>query len=240
MSLAASTLSAQRVPLLRIDPELAELLPAERRPAAARCLKVPVFRLARRDFELGRLEASSARNLGLLIVDGIVAREVTLGDIVSAELLGSGDLVRPWDLAGGDALLESTARWIALSDFVQVALLDRRFAAELAVFPEINLAFVDRLNSRATRLASSQAISQLKRVDRRLLALFTHLADRWGRMTGDGVMVPVRLPHSMLARLVGARRPTVSSALARLAETGELVRRPDGFWLVHGHVAVAA
>jgi hypothetical protein len=33
---------------------------------------------------------------------------------------------------------------------------------------------------------------------------------------------------------VGARRPTVSTALAELAEMGELTRRPDGSWLLQG------
>ena len=60
----------------------------------------------------------------------------------------------------------------------------------------------------------TQAISQLVRVDRRLLALFWHLAERWGRVTGDGVLVPLTLSHRMLSQLVGARRPTVSTALS--------------------------
>jgi hypothetical protein len=33
---------------------------------------------------------------------------------------------------------------------------------------------------------------------------------------------------------VGARRPTVSTALSELAERDELVRRADGSWLLRG------
>ena len=77
---------------------------------------------------------------------------------------------------------------------------------------------VERLTQRAQRLAVTQAISQLNRVDRRLLTLFWHLAERWGRMTPDGVLIPLTLSHRMLSQLVGARRPTVSTALAELAE----------------------
>jgi hypothetical protein len=84
------------------------------------------------------------------------------------------------------------------------------------------------------RLATTQAISQLTRVDRRLKALFWHLAERWGRVSGDGVIVPLALTHRILGQLVGARRPTVSTALSELADRGELVRRPDGSWLLRG------
>ena len=74
---------------------------------------------------------------------------------------------------------------------------------------------VDRLSERAQRLAITQAISQLNRVDRRLLALFWHLAERWGRVASDGIAVPLVLSHRLIGELVGARRPTVSTALAR-------------------------
>ena len=74
-------------------------------------------------------------------------------------------------------------------------------------YPEITAALFDRLTERSLRLATTQAISQLTRVDRRLKALFWHLAERWGRVSGDGVIVPLALTHRILGQLVGARRP---------------------------------
>ena len=115
-----------------------------------------------------------------------------------------------------------------------VAVLDRRFAAEMTRYPEITASLFDRLSERSLRLATTQAISQLTRVDRRLKALFWHLAERWGRVSGDGVIVPLALTHRILGQLVGARRPTVSTALSELAEREELTRRPDGSWLLRG------
>ena len=53
-------------------------------------------------------------------------------------------------------------------------------------------------------------------------------------MSGDGVVVPLALTHRILGQLVGARRPTVSTALGELAERGELVRRVDGSWVLRG------
>jgi hypothetical protein len=125
------------------------------------------------------------------------------------------------------------AVWTVLSPLT-VAVLDRRFAAEMTRFPEITASLFDRLSERSLRLATTQAISQLTRVDRRLKALFWHLAERWGRVTGDGVIVPLALTHRILGQLVGARRPTVSTALSELAEREELTRRPDGSWLLRG------
>ncbi len=64
------------------------------------------------------------------------------------------------------------------------------------------------------------------------MALFWHLAEQWGRMTADGIVVPLTLSHRLLGELVGARRPTVSAALAALAHDGRLVRRESGDWLL--------
>jgi CRP/FNR family transcriptional regulator, cyclic AMP receptor protein len=163
----------------------------------------------------------------------VLAREVLVSDTVSTELLGPGDVVRPWRLHDESTLLRHVIRWNVLTRS-RVALLDRRFAAHLATFPEVNAAIIDRVNERALRLAVTQAISQLNRVDRRLLALFWHLAERWGRMTPDGVALPMTLSHRMLGQLIGARRPTVSTALSQLAKDGEVIRRDDGTWLLTG------
>ena len=101
-------------------------------------------------------------------------------------------------------------------------------------YPGLAATLLDRLSERSLRLATAQAISQLTGVDRRLQALFWHPGERWGRVSGDGVIVPLALTHRILGQLVGARRPTVSSALSELAARGELVRRPDGSWLLRG------
>ena len=232
MTLAFLASPPQRASLLDLDPALAELMPPDRRRAAAPSLRVDVRHLRRGTLDLARFESASPSNLGFLIVEGIVMREVLLGETVSAELLGAGDLIRPWNLGGGGELLMTPIRWSVVSEDMRAAVLDRRLAVELAHHPEVNVALFDRLNARASRLAVTQAISQLQRVDVRLLALFGHLAERWGRITPGGVLVPLCLSHRMLGHLVGARRPTVSTAVSPLARSGDLVRRADGSWLV--------
>jgi CRP/FNR family transcriptional regulator, cyclic AMP receptor protein len=70
---------------------------------------------------------------------------------------------------------------------------------------------------------------------------FWHLADRWGRVGPESIAIHVPLTHEMLAKLVGATRPTVTTALSRLAARDLLVRGADGIWrLSHrSHEALA-
>jgi CRP/FNR family transcriptional regulator, cyclic AMP receptor protein len=221
------------VPLLAVDEELGRLLPNDRLAMARADLLVRMLVLPVGEWDTTRLDTADPAHLGLLVTEGIIAREVVMADTVSTELLGPGDVVRPWHLDEGAELLRNSVRWQVLAP-ATLALLDRRCAAQLGRYPEINVALLDRVNRRAHRLATTQAISQLNRVDRRLLALFWHLAERWGRVAGEGMVVPMTLSHRMLGQLVGARRPTVSTALAELGESGQLERRDDGTWLIRG------
>jgi len=222
----------RKLPLLDLDPDLGMLVPDDRRELCRRELDVELCRLVRGPWSAGG-EQPDPEHPGLLLVDGVIAREVVVSDTVSTELLGPGDVVRPWSLNQAPPLLQAEIRWYALTES-RVALLDRRVGAQLGRWPEVGVALLDRLNERAHRLAVTQAISQLNRVDRRLLSLFWHLAERWGRMTPEGVAIPLMLSHRMLGQLVGARRPTVSTAIGELAARGELIRRADGSWLLKG------
>src|SRR4051794_20575682 len=220
------------VQLLEADPDLGTMLSDTRRAEAERELTVRTYQVPTGPWDVTRLSGTSGDHVGLLILDGVLSRELVVADHVSAELLGPGDVIRPWQ-TNRASLLPVEAVWSVLSP-VTVAALDRHFAVELARYPEITSVLLDRLGEPSIRLATTQAISQLTRVDRRLRALFWHLAERWGRVSGQGVIVPLALTHRILGQLVGARRPTVSTALAELAEREELVRRPDGSWLLRG------
>ena len=221
------------VQLLQADPDLGALLSEPRRAEAERELTVRTYQVPTGNWDVTRLSGTSGDHVGLLILDGVLSRELVVADHVSAELLGPGDVVRPWQSGNRASLLPVEAVWSVLSP-VTVAALDRHFAVELARYPEITSVLLDRFGERSIRLATTQAISQLTRVDRRLRALFWHLAERWGRVSGQGVIVPLALTHRILGQLVGARRPTVSTALGELAERGELVRRVDGSWVLRG------
>ena len=92
---------------------------------------------------------------------------------------------------------------------------------------------IARAISRSRHFAVNMAIVQQPKVEARLHMLLWHLADRWGTVTRDGVFLPVRLTQTVLAALVAAQRPTVSSALATL-ERDHRVTRTNRGWLLHG------
>src|SRR5919199_600249 len=83
----------------------------------------------------------------------------------------------------------------------RLAVLDRRFAGIVGRWPEVVDELLGRALRRATELDVHLAIAQLPLLELRILALLWHLADRWGEPTSDGVLLPVRLTHSLLAAL---------------------------------------
>src|SRR5919199_3536599 len=109
--------------LLDLDPELGRLLPADRIEEARRSLLVRSMAFPTGRWDASRLEHTDPAHLGLLLVQGVLAREVVIGDTVATELLGPGDLVRPWQVEESPALLKVSVRWNALSP-LRVAILD--------------------------------------------------------------------------------------------------------------------
>ncbi|MHB1572275.1 MAG: helix-turn-helix domain-containing protein, partial [Solirubrobacteraceae bacterium] len=78
------------------------------------------------------------------------------------------------------------------------------------------------------------AMLHLPRVEDRIIALFSDLAERFGRMTGDEILIDLPLTHGLIGGLVGARRPTITLALHKLAAEGVLHRLDDGRWRLAG------
>jgi CRP/FNR family cyclic AMP-dependent transcriptional regulator len=217
--------------LLDVDPDLGRLLVGAARERAHRELRVARRTLPRGVWDVRGFAGAGDDNLGLLLLDGVIAREVVLGNTVSTELLGAGDLARPWASDAATPLDDMTVRWNALCD-VRVALLDRGFTTRAAAYPSVSALLLERVEARAQRLATERAISQMKRVDERIVAMLRHLSERWGRVTVRGTVLPLRISHRMLAELVGARRPTVSSAISDLARRDVVSRLSDGSWLL--------
>src|SRR4051795_1375307 len=120
----------ETVRLLEADPDLGSLLASPRRADAERELSVRTYHVAVGAWDVSRLQSASADHVGLLVIDGVLSRELVVADHVSAELLGPGDLVRPWQPASRTGLLPIDAVWTVLSP-MSVAVLDRRFAAEM-------------------------------------------------------------------------------------------------------------
>lgn len=172
-------------------------------------------------------------HLGLLVLDGLLTRDVVLGETLATELVGRGDILRPADYDGQDAPVPFDVVWHVLEP-TRIAVLDSAFARVVGRWPEAMEVLMVGAVGRAQSLAVTLAVSHLRRVDVRLHVIMWYLADRWGKVTPEGVHVPLRLTHQTLGRLVGAQRPSVTTALKLLAEEGRLTRARDQTWLLHG------
>ncbi len=171
--------------------------------------------------------------LGFLVLDGLLARNVTLAGTTSTELLGEGDVVQPWLAPREDGLVRHLVAWHVLAP-VRVAVLDDRLARSMARWPQVMSTLLERAVRRAHRMSIHEALLQLSPVETRLLVLFWHLAERWGHVTPAGIALRLRLPHALLGQLVGCRRASVTTALQHIYASGELMRRADGTWLLTG------
>jgi CRP/FNR family cyclic AMP-dependent transcriptional regulator len=167
--------------------------------------------------------------LGILVLEGVLARDLGVAGLEATELIGEGDVLDPWTAAPADAFLPASASWSVLLAG-RILVIDPALMREAAQRPSILGGLYAGAARRAGRLALHQAIAQLPRVELRILALLWHLAGRWGRVGPEGIVVPLPLSHARLGRLVGSRRPTVTLALRELAERGHVVRRADGSW----------
>lgn len=219
------------IQLLDEDPTLLELLGDRDRAAARRALTASAYSLPAGPWEPGVLSSPAAPNLGLLVLDGLLLREVSVAHTTCGELVGAGELLRPWDAFGERAPMPLEIDWKVLEP-MRIAVLDHEFAAVLAPWPALVHAFMERAVERSLSLALHVAIHCIRRVDVSLLVLFCHLADRFGKVTPQGIVVPVRLTHEDLGKLVGATRQSISLALGQLAERGALTRREPGSWLL--------
>ena len=214
-------------------PELVSDLDPGRAELARRHAVAAVETLAPGIWEPDRAYRSEPGHLGLLVVEGLLTRDVTLGATVATEIVGRGDILRPSDHDGEFAPVPFGVRWTVLEP-TRLAVLDRRFTAVVGQWPEAVEALIGSSIRRTRSLALHLAVCHLRRVDTRLHVLLWHLADRWGRVEPGGVRVPMRLTHETLGRLVGAQRPSVTTALRQLADAGRVARTDDGGWLLHG------
>jgi CRP/FNR family transcriptional regulator, cyclic AMP receptor protein len=145
----------------------------------------------------------------------------------SATLLGPGDLFRPWRRA--ETSVPGDERWTARPG-ATIAMLDERFVTATRRWPGLSTVVYERFAEQLEAASVRAAIVGLPRVEERVLALLWHLADRWGIVRPDGVLVRLALTHALIGCLVGAQRPTVSLALQALADAGHLWRGDSDAW----------
>jgi CRP/FNR family cyclic AMP-dependent transcriptional regulator len=218
------------VRVLDEDPSLAAGLPARERPAAVAAAIAPLVRAdVTKSLALG--EPAAAAHLGFLVLDGLLARHVAIGQIGSTEFFGTGDLLLP-GVPLDDGSHTTEVRWEALAP-ARLAALDHDFARRIRSWPEIPAALLARSAARADAQLLQSALRHAARIENRVLLALWHFAGRWGHVSTEGRVVSLpNIPHEVLARVVGARRQSVTTALGRLRRDGAIERREDGCWVI--------
>jgi CRP-like cAMP-binding protein len=218
------------VRLLAAEPELGEGLTPAAAQKATQALVVPIVELGSGEERV--LDAEPERTgglLGLFVLSGLLLREVDVPGASYAELAGAGDLFLPGGADAGSGA--GSIGWRVLRP-ARVAILDRRFVARVEEWPQVLAQLTLRALRRNHELAWQSAIRNQTRVDHRVLQLLWHYADRWGRVTPEGVSLELPLTHVCMAKLVGAHRPSVTSAIGVLERRGLLHRPSHGTWLL--------
>jgi CRP/FNR family cyclic AMP-dependent transcriptional regulator len=228
LSVATSSIS-----IIDADPELEDLVPATDRERARRETRTRVRQLSTGAWDVAAAEEPDAHHRGFLVVDGLISREVEVLGRRCVELLGSGDVIRPWSWDEEGSHVQAEVGWTVL-EAARLAVLDHRLVVRMTPWPQLGLELFNRGTRRAHALAVSLAIAHHQRVDDRLLLTLWHLAERWGRVLPEGIAVPLPLSHQRLADLVGAHRPAVTSAIGELTRRDRISRRTDRTWILHG------
>jgi CRP/FNR family cyclic AMP-dependent transcriptional regulator len=220
------------VSVLDVDPGLAELIPPEQRQQARQATTATLVTYPSGPWRTPDNNQPTRGGYGLLLLDGLLLRRVEVAGRHAAELLGPGDLLRPFQLNGDDSTLDLTWTWRVVAP-TKCALLDPRWTVRASTWPQLGGELAGRGLARALRLVITMAIAQQPKLDIRLWMLFWELADRYGKVHPDGIHLELPLTHEVLSHLAGARRPSVSGALTRLAEAGRLTRSGRN-WVLSG------
>jgi CRP/FNR family transcriptional regulator, cyclic AMP receptor protein len=225
--------AADLMSIVDADDDLAALLDDAARERARRDALTRVRRLSPGVWDAEAAVESGIHHRGFLVVDGLLSREVDVLGRRCVELIGPGDVLRPWRWDEDGSHVRAEVGWLVLEP-TRLAVLDNGLVARMVPWPELGVELFARGTRRAHHLAVALAIAHHQRVDDRVLLTLWHVAERWGRVGRDGIVVDLPLSHQRLADLVGAHRPSVTSALGELAKSGALSRRESGEWLLHG------
>jgi len=221
------------ISIIEADPELADLLDESQRERARREAIAAVRSLTPGTWDAGGALEPDVHHRGFLVMDGLLSREVDVMGRRCVELIGPADVMRPWSWDAEGAHVHAEVGWTVLEP-TRLVVLDHGLVTRINPFPQIGVELFSRGTRRAHALAVAFAITQQTRVDRRLLLTLWQLAERWGKVGREGIAIHLPLSHQRLADLVGAHRPSVTTAMGDLARSGAVSRRDSGQWILHG------
>lgn len=217
--------SPSTITLLDMEPDLDRLLTPEQR-AAAEHFALPLETVEKNEDLPALTEESDA--FGAIVLDGLLLETVEIDGREAMSLIGPGALVP----------VKPSADWLAraqvrATEQTRLVMLGKPFLIAAQRWPSVVVCLHERMLEQSVRLTKQLAISQLPRVEDRVVGILKLLAETWGVVTPAGINLQLSLTHETLGRLIGARRPSVSLALKALTDRNVIIRRGNG-WLITG------
>jgi CRP/FNR family transcriptional regulator, cyclic AMP receptor protein len=224
------TISAPVGLVLELDPDLGAGVWPEDWPAARRACQGELLSVRQGRWRAPEAAGDRSDILGMVIVEGLLCREVNLQGCHMLELLGPGEVLQLPVLAtrprlGGPVALT------AVTDLKLVVLGDS-FIRAAGRWPSLLAAVQYRLETQREHLALQGLIAHLPKAEDRLLATLWHLAERFGHVTAQGTVLPLPFSHEILGQLSAAKRSTATLALRALASQNAVHRLKDSSWLL--------
>jgi hypothetical protein len=216
------------ISLLEVDPDLGRGIESDDWETACRATRATLTRIGRRECTFPAGASETGNIVALIVNDGMISREIALGEHVAFELLTPGDVL-PLAAAEPDDLDLGGRVTLTALDPAELIVLSKPFIHAAARWPSLLHNLHRRLEAQRQRLAIQGLAAHLPRAEDRLLLILCILADRCGRVTPDGTVLPLSLSHELLGRLAAARRPTITLALRTLESTECVHRGPNGY-----------
>jgi CRP-like cAMP-binding protein len=230
MPVATVALPPTAVDLLDLDPALAAGIPPEDQDVARRACRGGIVNVPRGRWEVPIAAGERDDRIGLVIVRGMLCREIALRDYHMLELLGPRDVLQ-LPVATGRPRLGGSIMFTAAVDTSLVAL-GASFIRASARWPSLLATLLRRIEAQRQRLAIQGLIVHVPRAEHRILLALSHLADGWGETMEHGVALQLPLTHVLIGQLVASRRSTVTLAIRALEADGYVRRLDHGAWFI--------
>ena len=188
------------VSIVDADPDLGDLLDPDELERARREALARVLRLSTGEWDAGAALEVDSHHRGFMIVDGLMSRTVDVLGRRCCELIGHGDVMRPWRWDDEGSHVRAEVGWMVLEP-ARLAVLDHGLVKRIVPWPQLGVELFNRGTRRAHHLAVALAIA-LSPARRRPAA-----ADALAPRRALGPRAPRRHRRPAPAQPSAARRP---------------------------------
>ena len=165
--------------LVDADADFAAAFAPAQRPLAAQVLRLPRIDVPRGVWSGPPVCDATLGPVGLIVVDGLLARNLHAQDRTATELFGPGDFLDSGSPEGLGEDADVAVEWV-VHQVATLAILDDRFITAAGRWPILWTIIFQRMSARGNRLAMHVLALQRSRVESRVVEVMWQLAERWG------------------------------------------------------------